>query len=108
MARKKTPPDTRDAKHQLAARLRAVRIELFGERGTSRLAEMLGIPSRTWYNYEIGVTVPAEVLLRLIEVTDVEPGWLLSGTGARYRGASTEPESAPLKDSVESILDSLT
>src|SRR5690348_1320842 len=72
MARKKTPPDTLDAKHQIAERLRAVRIELFGERGTSELTKLLGIPSRTWYNYEIGVTVPAEILLRFIEVTNVE------------------------------------
>ena len=38
-------------------------MELFGEHGGPQLAHLLGIPARTWYNYEIGVTVPAEVIL---------------------------------------------
>jgi hypothetical protein len=67
MARKKNPPESVRLKSQLAERLRALRIELFGDRGGPELARQLEIPNRTWYNYEIGVTVPAEVLLRFIE-----------------------------------------
>jgi hypothetical protein len=51
------------------------------------LARRLGLPARTWYNYETGVTVPAEVLLGFIEQTGVNPTWLLSGEGPRYRHA---------------------
>jgi hypothetical protein len=46
------------------------------------------LPARTWYNYETGVTVPAEVLLGFIDQTGANPTWLLTGEGARYRNAS--------------------
>lgn len=51
------------------------------------MARRLGIPVRTWYNYEGGVTVPAEVVLKIIELTSVEPGWLLRGKGQKFRSA---------------------
>lgn len=51
------------------------------------MARRLGIPVRTWYNYEAGVTVPAEVILRIIELTSVEASWLLSGQGSKFRNA---------------------
>jgi hypothetical protein len=47
----------------------------------------LGIPVRTWYNYEGGVTVPAEVILKIIELTSVEAVWLLHGEGPKFRSA---------------------
>src|SRR5439155_14591286 len=59
--------------------------ELFGEHGGPELARRLGLPARTWYNYETGVTVPAEVLLSFIDQTGTNPVWLLSGEGPRYR-----------------------
>ena len=49
------------------------------------MARRLEIPVRTWYNYEGGVTVPAEVVLRIIELTSVEPVWLLHGKGPKFR-----------------------
>jgi len=85
MARRKTLPESVQTKFALAERLAALRKELFGERGGPELARRLGLPIRTWYNYEAGVTVPAEVILRLIEMTSVEPLWLLHGTGPQYR-----------------------
>ena len=60
-------------------------MELFGDRGGPELARLLKIPARTWYNYEMGVTVPAEVILHFIQVTRVEPDWLMSGVGDKYR-----------------------
>ena len=60
MARRKNPPESVRTKGRLAERLREVRSDLFGERGGPELARRLGLPIRTWYNYEIGVTVPAE------------------------------------------------
>jgi len=91
MARKKTTPDQEHMKYLLAERLKNVRIELFGQHGGAQLANLLGIPHRTWYNYEIGVTVPAEVILRFINATHVEPRWLLSGQGEKYSAASPKP-----------------
>lgn len=85
MARKKTAPDRQDTKHLLAKRLKEIRVDLFGEHGRPELARLLKIPGRTWYNYEMGVTVPAEVILRFIDLTSAEPKWLLSGRGERYR-----------------------
>jgi hypothetical protein len=76
----------RDFPALLADRVRAVRLDLFGEHGGPRLAGMLGIPHRTWLNYERGVTAPAEHILLLIELTGVRPHWLLTGEGANYGG----------------------
>jgi hypothetical protein len=69
----------------LARRLRAVRLDRYGEHGGPLLAEELRVPTRTWVRYESGVRVPGLVLLRFIEVTGVEPHWLLTGEGRRYR-----------------------
>lgn len=88
MARRKTLPESLRAKLDLAERLAILRLELFGERGGPEMARRLGIPVRTWYNYEGGVTVPAEVVLKIIELTAVEPGWLLNGKGPKFRSAS--------------------
>jgi hypothetical protein len=85
MARRKTLPDSIQAKYALAERLRTLRAELYGERGGPELARRLGLPIRTWYNYESGVTVPAEVVLKIIELTSVEPIWLLHGQGPKFR-----------------------
>jgi hypothetical protein len=85
MARRKTLPESVRTKQTLAERLSALRAELFGDRGGPELARRLGLPIRTWYNYEAGVTVPAEVILKIIELTSVEPMWLLHGRGPKYR-----------------------
>jgi hypothetical protein len=62
------------------------------------MARRLGIPVRTWYNYEAGVTVPAEVILKIIELTAIEPSWLLHGQGPKFRQGAPdrrEPGSPP-------------
>ncbi len=85
MARKKTSKLRVNVKASISRRLREVRQELFGEHGGPELARRLNLPARTWYNYETGVTVPAEVLLSFIDQTGANPVWLLSGDGNRYR-----------------------
>src|ERR1700728_3797126 len=87
MARRKTLPDCVQAKFALAERLRMLRAELYGDRGGPELSRRLGLPIRTWYNYESGVTVPAEVVLKIIELTSVEPIWLLHGQGPKFRAS---------------------
>lgn len=90
MARRKTLPESVRAKYSLAERLSALRAELYGERGGPELARQLGLPVRTWYNYESGVTVPAEVILRIIELTAIEPIWLLHGKGQKFRSQAAD------------------
>jgi hypothetical protein len=70
----------------LIERLREVRIDRFGdgEEGRTRVASALGIPTRTWMNYEMGVTMPAEIMLQLLVETRTNPDWLLKGEGERY------------------------
>ena len=65
----------------LAGRVREIRRRVFGEQGGPRLAEALGLPDRTWRSYEAGVTIPAPVILRFIEVCGASPHWLLTGEG---------------------------
>jgi hypothetical protein len=69
----------------LAARVCEVRRKLYGERGASLLAEDLELPARTWLNYESGVVIPATVILRFIDLTGVDPRWLLTGKGDPMR-----------------------
>ncbi len=90
MARKKTPKIRVNVKASLSRRLREIRQEIFGEHGGPELARRLNLPARTWYNYETGVTVPAEVLLAFIEQTGANPEWLLTGEGARFRHSNDD------------------
>ncbi len=90
VARKKTPKVRVNVKASLSRRLREIRQELFGDHGGPELARRLNLPARTWYNYETGVTVPAEVLLGFIEQTGANPMYLISGQGPKYRMASDE------------------
>jgi SOS-response transcriptional repressor LexA len=90
VARKKTSKVRVNVKASLSRRLREVRQEIFGDHGGPELARRLNLPARTWYNYETGVTVPAEVLLGFIEQTGANPIWLLTGEGPRYRRSSDE------------------
>lgn len=69
---------------ELAQRVRVIRQELYGEHGGPLLAEALRVPFRTWHAYEGGRTIPAEAILRFIEVTDADPHWLLTGEGRKY------------------------
>ncbi len=72
-------------KVNLAGRIKTVRIDLFGVHGGPLLAQRLKVPFRTWLEYEEGLTIPAQTILRLIEITNADPHWLLTGEGAQYR-----------------------
>jgi hypothetical protein len=108
MARRKTPPSTLQTKHVLAERIMALRMDLFGPRGGPELARRLGIPVRTWYNYEGGITVPGEILLKIIEVTSVEPMWLLHGTGPRFSDVRYDPSTATASSAIKASNSALT
>ncbi len=66
---------------ELALRLREIREELYGEHGAQFIADALEVRLETWLNYESGVTMPAHVVLKLIDVARVNPHWLLTGCG---------------------------
>jgi hypothetical protein len=83
----------RDLNQSLADRLRQIRVELYGENGVPILAEVLGIPDRTWSNYESGVTLPAHIVLVFIQQTAANPQWLLTGNGERYTARRCEGRS---------------
>jgi len=59
-------------------------VDLYGEHGAQFFADALQIPLRTWVNYESGVLVPADIVLRVIAVAQVNPYWLLTGQGEKY------------------------
>jgi DNA-binding XRE family transcriptional regulator len=73
-----------DQKAAFTRRVHEVRVALYGESGAERLAELVGVPRQTWINYESGVSMPAIVALRFLEVARLSPSWLLSGDGPRY------------------------
>lgn len=72
---------------RIIERIVEIRRELFGDEGIPAIAEALHLPHDTWVNYERGVVMPAHVLLYFIDQTSVEPHWLLTGRGPKYRGA---------------------
>ncbi len=78
----------------LYARVRQIRREVYGEQGIPLLAEALGIPLRTWENFEAGVAIPGPLLLEFLVVTNVNALWLLRGEGEPYLGRSSEQKSA--------------
>ena len=51
----------------------------------TQLATSLQLPFRTWLNYQRGITIPGEILLQFIELTNTESTWLLRRSGERYR-----------------------
>lgn len=79
------PPGPSEIKHDLASRIREIRESLFGVHGGPLLASKLRIPFRTLHSYETGSTIPAHAILNFIEVTEVNPYWLLTGDGERFK-----------------------
>ena len=70
------------------ARVLEARRATFGNEGVPQLAEALGIPVRTWENYEVGVAIPDTIILRFLCLTESAPLWLLSGEEPRYSSDS--------------------
>jgi len=92
MARVITSPELARVNIALAERLVSLRTDFCGTRGGPEVARRLQISSRTWHDYERGVTVPGEILLKVIETFDVEPLWLIHREGPRFGDAQTDRE----------------
>ncbi len=76
--------DYRHMRPELARRFREIRKNFYGEYGAQFLADALDVRLETWLNYESGVTMPAHVVLKLIEIARVNPHWLLTGHGSPH------------------------
>jgi len=63
--------------------VRERREETFGG-DANALATDLEIPVHTWLNYEMGVIIPAEIILAFIGITKAHPVWLRTGEGEKY------------------------
>jgi hypothetical protein len=74
----------------LSERVRAVRLDLFGDEGGALLASLLGIPERRVARMEMHGPIPGHIILAFIEVTGANPSWLLSGNGDRYTRLAAE------------------
>lgn len=93
MPRQKNVPDVVSRKMELAQRLKQIRLELFGQRGGPELARRLNLPTRTWYNYEKGVTIPGEILLDFLLLTQVSLQRFLNGSDDK---SEVESQACPL------------
>jgi phage repressor protein C with HTH and peptisase S24 domain len=78
---------------EICQRLRDVRVLHFGDRGRSKLCRLLGIQPSTYSLYEVNRVPPADLLVRVAQITGVRLEWLLSGQGAMSLAA--EAETAP-------------
>lgn len=85
MSDTKIAPDLPRTALHIARRLAAVRSELFGKDGHSRMAKRIGVPVQSWRNFERGVAAPPDIILTVIVLFDVEPQWLLNGEGPTFR-----------------------
>jgi hypothetical protein len=91
--------ETAKLKTAIARRIVEIREQTFGPSGIERLARAMRLPVETWRNYESGVTLPAENLLRFMVATGAAPGWLLTGEGPMFLPVgyeSGEPALNPL------------
>jgi hypothetical protein len=79
----------------LAQRIEEIAREQYGENGGPLLAARLGIPYRTFLNYISGVTIPAEILLKFIDLTRAHPAWLLNGEEPRYTPEAADDLTVP-------------
>lgn len=73
-------------REDICARIAQMRLEMAGPRGKARFAKQLGISPSTYDYYESTRVPPADVLLRMAEVTGVDISWLLTGDAGTPNG----------------------
>jgi hypothetical protein len=84
-----TIDECRQERMQLSERLRTVRLERYGSVALAQLTREIGVGLNTWLGFEDGARMPANILLHFVELTRVEPLWLLHGLGPKYQLASS-------------------
>ena len=66
-------------------RTKELRVELCGRRGRSKLAALLDITPSTYHYYERQRVLPADLIVKLCNLVNVNLDWFLRGTGSKYR-----------------------
>lgn len=87
---------------EICSRLREVRVLHFGDRGRSKLCRLLGIQPSTYSLYEVNRVPPAELLVRVSQITGVSVEWLLSGLGGKTPFAAHDAPSPRQKPTATS------
>jgi len=64
---------------EICSRIAKLRLEVAGARGKSIFAKKLGISPSTYDYYETTRVPPAELLVKIAEIADVDLRWLLTG-----------------------------
>ena len=64
---------------EISERITQVRMEVTGPRGKSRFAKMLDLSPSTYDYYEGSRLPPADVLVRIAQIAQVDLNWLLTG-----------------------------
>lgn len=67
---------------EICRRIRQIRVEVAGPRGKASFAKQLGLSASTYDYYESTRVPPAEVLVRMAEVAQVDLCWLMTGESA--------------------------
>jgi transcriptional regulator with XRE-family HTH domain len=103
------PPNTAAAtakRAEIGGRLRQLRAALYGTGpfipgrcvpGLTEFCARFKVTQRTWLNYELGTTMPPELILVLIIETGVSPRWLLTGDGEMFEVPLLESTRAALE-----------
>ena len=68
-----------DSQNGICARIAELRLKLEGSRGKSVFASKLGISASTYNYYETNRVPPADVLVRIADLANVDLRWLLTG-----------------------------
>jgi len=76
---------------KICERIRQLRVEMFGGRGKAAFARELGISPSTYDYYEHKRVPPADVLVRIADITHVDLRWLLTGREAEGAAAAGHP-----------------
>jgi len=76
---------------EMCSRIAALRQEMEGVRGKAAFAKRLGLSASTYDNYENGRAVPADVLVRIAEVSGVDLRWLITGQSPESAVAASHP-----------------
>lgn len=70
---------TEDSQNGICRRISQLRQQLDGARGRAAFAGKLGLAPSTYSYYEAGRTPPADVLVRIADLTGADLRWLLTG-----------------------------
>ena len=81
----------KDSRPEICRRIAQVRLEVAGPRGKSAFAKKLGLSPSTYDYYEATRVPPADVLVKIADVADLDLNWLLTGHAGPDAVAADHP-----------------